>query len=376
MEAIAHFLYNLFYFLIVLSVLIFFHELGHFLTARRLGVKVLKFSLGFGPRIFGRTVGETEYLISALPLGGYVKLFGEEPEKGEDAPVLSPEDRARSFSHAPVWKRIMIVVAGPVFNMLLAYLIFAGALSVGVPMYVPDFDSLMPVVENVLENSPAQAAGIKSGDRIVSINDKKISTWPQMTEIIYGSAGKALTIVVERDHQNLSLAVTPAPKTVEGEDGKKIEVGQIGIGKSPRGVKIEAANPLEAVYKGAQATWEWTYLTVEGLVRLVQGKLSKDNIGGPILIGQMSGQAASQGLGSLAFLIAILSITLGVMNILPIPVLDGGHLLFFVIEAVIGRPLSIRKREIAQQVGLALLLLLMALAFYNDIVIRLLGKQG
>ncbi len=376
MEAIAHFLYNLFYFLIVLSVLIFFHELGHFLTARRLGVKVLKFSLGFGPRIFGRTVGETEYLISALPLGGYVKLFGEEPEKGEDAPVLSPEDRARSFSHAPVWKRIMIVVAGPVFNMLLAYLIFAGALSVGVPMYVPDFDSLMPVVENVLENSPAQAAGIKSGDRIVSINDKKISTWPQMTEIIYGSAGKALTIVVERDHQNLSLAVTPAPKTVEGEDGKKIEVGQIGIGKSPRGVKIEAANPLEAVYKGAQATWEWTYLTVEGLVRLAQGKLSKDNIGGPILIGQMSGQAASQGLGSLAFLIAILSITLGVMNILPIPVLDGGHLLFFVIEAVIGRPLSIRKREIAQQVGLALLLLLMALAFYNDIVIRLLGKQG
>lgn len=376
MEAINHFLFSLFSFLIVLSVLIFFHELGHFLAARRLGIKVLKFSLGFGPRLIGRTVGETEYLISALPLGGYVKLFGEEPEKGEDAPVLSPEDRARSFSHAPVWKRIMIVAAGPVFNMLLAYLIFAGALSIGVPMYVPDFDSLMPVVENVLENSPAQAAGIKPGDRIVSINDKKIGTWPQMTEIIYKSAGKALAIIVERDHQNIPLTVTPAPKMVEGEDGKKIEVGQIGIGKSPRGVKIEAANPLEAVYKGAQATYQWTYLTVEGLVRLAQGKLSKENIGGPILIGQMSGQAASQGLGSLAFLIAILSITLGVMNILPIPVLDGGHLLFFVIEAVIGRPLSIRKREIAQQVGLALLLLLMALAFYNDIVIRLFGKQG
>jgi len=376
MESMMHFLYNLFYFLIVLSVLIFFHELGHFLAARRLGIKVLKFSLGFGPRLIGRTVGETEYLISALPLGGYVKLFGEEPSEGEAAQALSPEDRARSFSHAPVWKRIMIVAAGPVFNMLLAYLIFAGALSIGVPMYVPDFDSLMPVVENVVENSPAQAAGIKPGDRIVSINDKKISTWPQMTDIIYGSAGKALTIVVERDHRNIPLIVTPAPKTVEGEDGKKIEVGQIGIGKSPRGVRIEAANPLEAVYKGAQATWQWTYLTVEGLVRLAQGKLSKDNIGGPILIGQMSGQAASQGLGSLAFLIAILSITLGVMNILPIPVLDGGHLLFFVIEAVIGRPLSLRKREIAQQVGLALLLLLMALAFYNDIVIRLFGKQG
>jgi regulator of sigma E protease len=136
-----------------------------------------------------------------------------------------------------------------------------------------------------------------------------------------------------------------------------------------------AANPLEAVVKGFQATWQWTYLTVEGLVRLVQGKLSMDNIGGPILIGQMSGQAASQGFGGLLFLIAILSITLGVMNILPIPVLDGGHLLFFVIEAVLGRPLSIRKREIAQQVGLALLLLLMALAFYNDII-RLFVKPG
>ena len=375
MESIQGFVFSLFSFLIVLSVLIFFHELGHFLAARRLGVKVLKFSLGFGPRLIGRTVGDTEYLISALPLGGYVKLFGEEPSEGEAAQALSPEDRKRSFSHASVWKRIVIVAAGPVFNMLLAYLIFTGALSIGVPMYVPDFDSLMPVVETVVENSPAQAAGIKPGDRIVSINDHKISTWVQMTEIIYGSAGKALTIVVERDRRDLSLTVTPAPKTIENEEGKTVEVGQIGIGKSPRGVQIEAANPLEAIYKGGQATWQWTYLTVEGLVRLVQGKLSTDNIGGPILIGQMSGQAASQGFGGLAFLIAILSITLGVMNILPIPVLDGGHLLFFAIEAVLGRPLSLRKREIAQQVGLALLLLLMALAFYNDII-RLLVKQG
>ena len=378
MESVTHFLYNLFYFLIVLSVLIFFHELGHFLTARRLGVKVLKFSLGFGPRLIGRTVGETEYLISALPLGGYVKLFGEEPDKDEEAgkgeAPLPPEDRARSFAHQPVWKRIMIVAAGPVFNMLLAYLIFSGSLSIGVPMYVPDFDSLMLVIETVVEKSPAEAAGFKQGDRILSINDRKISTWAQMTEMIYGSAGKPLSIVVERDHQKLTLTVTPAEKTIETEEGKKT-VGQIGIGKSPHGAQIEAANPLEAFVKGFQATWQWTYLTVEGLVRLVQGKLSMDNIGGPILIGQMSGQAASQGFGGLLFLIAILSITLGVMNILPIPVLDGGHLLFFVIEAVLGRPLSIRKREIAQQIGLAMLLLLMALAFYNDII-RLFVKTG
>lgn len=378
MESMIHFFYNLFYFLIVLSVLIFFHELGHFLTARRLGVKVLKFSLGFGPRVIGRTVGETEYVISALPLGGYVKLFGEEPEKedetGKGVVPMTPEDQARSFSHQPVWKRILIVAAGPVFNILLAYLIFSGSLSAGVPMYVPDFDSLMPVVETVVEKSPAEAAGFKPGDRIVSIDDRKISTWAQMTETIYGSTGKPLAIVVERDHQNITLTVTPAPKTVETEEGPKT-VGQIGIGKNLHGAQIVAANPLEAVVKGFQATWQWTYLTVEGLVRLVQGRLSLDNIGGPILIGQMSGQAASRGWGGLLFLIAILSITLGVMNILPIPVLDGGHLLFFGIEAVLGRPLSIRKREIAQQVGLALLLLLMALAFYNDII-RLFVRPG
>lgn len=371
MESMYSFLYSLFYFLVVLSVLIFFHELGHFLAARRLGVRVLKFSLGFGPRLIGRTVGDTEYLISALPLGGYVKLFGEEPEEGEAAketPPLSAEDRARSFSHQPVWKRIVIVAAGPAFNMLLAYLIFAGALSMKVPMYVPAFDSLMPVVDNVFESSPAQAAGLKPGDRIISINEHKISTWTQMTEIIYGSAGKPLTVVVARGGETLTLTVTPVSKMLETVDGKKAEVGQIGIGKHPRGVQIEAANPLEAMFKGLQATWAWTYLTVEGLIRLVEGKLPLDNIGGPILIGQLSGQAASQGIGGVAFLIAILSITLGVMNILPIPVLDGGHLLFFAIEAVMGRPLGLRKREVAQQVGLALLLLLMALAFYNDIM--------
>lgn len=372
MESIFSFLYNFFYFLVVLSILIFFHELGHFLAARRLGVKVLKFSLGFGPRLLGRTVGDTEYLISALPLGGYVKLFGEEPAEGDQAdretPPLSAEDRARSFSHQAVWKRIVIVAAGPVFNLLLAYLIFSASLSAGMAMYVPTFSALMPEIDSVVENSPAEAAGLQPGDRIVSIEGQAVSTWVQMTDIIYQSAGKTLRIEVHRGDQALAFDITPAAKKVETADGKEIEVGQIGVGKNPRGVQIQASNPFDAMLKGFHATWAWTYLTVEGLVRLVQGKLSLDNIGGPILIGQLSGQAAEQGLEGLVFLVAILSITLGVMNILPIPVLDGGHLLFFLIEAVMGRPLSLRKRELAQQIGLVLLLLLMGLAFYNDII--------
>ncbi len=370
MESIGGFLYNLFYFLVVLGILIFFHELGHFLAARYLGVRVLKFSLGFGPRLIGRTIGDTEYLVSILPLGGYVKLFGEEPQEegGPDAPGLSPGDKARSFSHQAIWKRITIVAAGPAFNMLLAYLIFTASLSIGMKMYVPGFEGLLPVIDEVVTDSPAEAAGLKPGDRVVMINGQKISTWTQMTEIIFGSAGKPVTIVIERENSRQTLLVTPESKTLDLGDGQEIQVGQIGIGKNPRGVQIEASNPLEAIVKGVQATWAWTYLTVEGLIRIVQGQLAIDNIGGPILIGKLSGQAASQGMGGLLFLIAILSITLGVMNILPIPVLDGGHLLFFVIEAVLGRPLGLRKREIAQQVGLAMLLLLMVLAFYNDIM--------
>lgn len=370
MESMGGFLYNLFYFLVVLGILIFFHELGHFLAARYLGVRVLKFSLGFGPRLIGRTIGDTEYLVSVLPLGGYVKLFGEEPQEegGPDAPGLSPGDKARSFSHQAIWKRITIVAAGPAFNMLLAYLIFTASLSIGMKMYVPGFEGLLPVIDEVVTDSPAEAAGLKPGDRVVMINGQKISTWTQMTEIIFGSAGKPVTIVIERENSRQTLLVTPESKTLDLGDGQEIQVGQIGIGKNPRGVQIEASNPLEAIVKGVQATWAWTYLTVEGLIRIVQGQLAIDNIGGPILIGKLSGQAASQGMGGLLFLIAILSITLGVMNILPIPVLDGGHLLFFVIEAVLGRPLGLRKREIAQQVGLAMLLLLMVLAFYNDIM--------
>jgi regulator of sigma E protease len=352
-------------FLIVIGILIFAHELGHFLAARSVGVGVVKFSLGFGPKLIGKQVGETEYLISAVPLGGYVKLLGDEPE---EAAVQPPADAARSFFHQPLWKRSTIVAAGPVFNLFLAYLTFTVFLAIGMAMYIPQFETIEPVVETVIENSPAEKGGLKPGDRVVAIEGREISTWTQMTEIVLQSAGKTLRMEVVRDGARKTLLITPDPKTIQDDQGKEITVGQIGVAKSGKGTAVEAENILDALVKGAVATYRWTELTVVGLFKIASGGLSMDNIGGPLLIAQMSGQAAQQGVVELATLIAILSISLGVLNLLPIPVLDGGHLLFFAIEAVMGRPLSVKHREKAQYLGLALLIGLMILAFYNDLI--------
>lgn len=362
-------MHTLIAFLIVIGVLIFAHELGHFLAARMMRVKVLKFSLGFGPKLIGRTVGETEYLISVFPLGGYVKLLGEEGEEKDASGAaipMTPEDRARSFAVQPVWKRAVVVGAGPLFNFVLAYLIFTVILAAGYNLYVPKFESLLPVIDKVTDGSPAMAGGMKSGDKVLTIGGKEVSTWTQMTEIVKGSPGKPLDMEVEREGRIVPLTVTPERKTVDS-DGGKAEVGQIGVSKAMDGAAIEIENPAAAVYQGAVATYEWTKLTVVGIAKLVTGKLSLDNIGSPIMIAQVSGDAASQGAISLTIFIAILSINLGIINILPVPPLDGGHLLFFSIESIQARPVSERKRELAQQVGIVLLILLMLRAFYNDV---------
>lgn len=440
---------KLWWFLIVLGVLVSFHELGHFLAARWVGVKVLKFSLGFGPKLAGRQIGETEYLVSAVPLGGYVKLFGE-----EEAEALTQEEQKRSFSHQTLPRKMFIVAAGPGFNFLLAYLIFAGWLATGAPLFVPTFHDLTPDVEALKPGSPAELAGMKVGDRIIRMNDKDISTRNEVQEAIQKSTGKALTMDVRRGDQIKTLVVTPSATTVkenskditvyhigieetppvitavmsgspamaagfhdgdrvvniEGQpiqtwsqmtsfvkespsrplhfqvqrggqlvaltvtpaaektlvDGKPVEVGKIGISGPGRSI-IRASNPFMAGLKGVEATWGWTELTAVGLYKMVSGEISSKNIGGPLTIANMSGEAASQGISSVVFLIAILSINLGVLNLLPIPILDGGHLLFFGIEAILRKPLGDRQREIAQQVGLLLLVCIMVFAFWNDI---------
>lgn len=348
-------LQSIFAFVFVLGILVFFHELGHFLIARRIGVKVLKFSLGFGPKLVGRKIGETEYLISAVPLGGYVKLLGEDPTE-----EMSPEDRGRSFSDQTVGKRIAVVMAGPLFNLILAALIFVFLFMVGIPLLTTE-------IGEVIGDSPAMKAGILAGDKIVAINAKEISLWDEMKEIIETNREQAMTFTVQRGDSRIDLMITPMVVDDENPLKEKVRVGRIGV--RPKGAFIiKRYNPVSAVLLGIERTWNITELTVLGIIKIFQREIPADTIGGPILILQMAGQQASEGFVNIMLFIAILSINLGVINLFPIPILDGGHILFFLIEAVIGKPVSIKKREIAQQVGLFLLVSLMLFAFYNDIM--------
>ncbi len=443
---------TLWWFAVVLGLLVTFHECGHFLVARWAGVKVLKFSLGFGPKVLGYRLGETDYLISAIPLGGYVKMFGE--DTGE---LIPPAERERSFVHKPLWKRALIVAAGPGFNFLLSYLIFSGWLAMGMPLPVPSFGQFLPtinaitsdspadraglhigdrittidereittkrdvaaalaesggravtlkvrrgetlktvvvtperrgppatddpdsdeteyvigiedappLVTSVIPDTPAEAAGFEDGDRVLAIQGEPVQTWSQMTDVIRAHPDIPLVVRVDRSGAILTLTITPEPHQVM-EDGHPVTIGKIGVTGSGQSV-IRAASPFTAVVQGAKATWEWSKLTVIGIYKMVTGEISSKNIGGPILIANASGAAAERGLPDLMFLAAILSINLGILNLLPIPILDGGHLLFFACEAVLRRPLGERQRHFTQQVGILLLVGIMVLAFFNDI---------
>ena len=362
MQAIQHYGFYVAAFVVALGALVAFHELGHFWVARRCGVKVLKFSIGFGPKLVGRQIGDTEYLVSAIPLGGYVKMLGE--DSGEE---ISEEDKQRSFSHAPIYKRALIVAAGPLFNMLLAYLIFTVWLAGGAALFVPSFADLAPTVETVVSGSPAEAAGLQSGDKVIQIGDKHISTWNEMTDIVKRSPRKPLLLVVERNGRTETLTIVPGTRKETQNDGTEIEIGQIGITKVNKAL-LASDNPILAPIDGLRATWGWTKLTIVGIVKMITREVSADNIGGPLTIAKISGDAASQGFSNYVFLIAILSINLGVLNLLPIPVLDGGHLAFFAVETILRRPVSIRSREVAQQIGIFLLICLMLYAFRNDIL--------
>ncbi|MFO7962951.1 MAG: RIP metalloprotease RseP [Desulfobacterales bacterium] len=349
--------------IIVLGVLIFFHELGHFLAAKLCGVGVEKFSLGFGPRLFGRKIGMTDYRISAIPLGGYVKMVGEEPDS-----ELRPEEVPLSFTHKHVFKRILIVAAGPLFNVLLAVLIFF------VFLQIYGAVELEPVVGSVVEESPAMEAGIREGDRIIAVNGSSVNTFSDMSEHIMLSGGESIRITILRGQTEKEITLTPQLKKEE-IFGETIERYLIGIQSSGEHIRTKQYNPIEAFSQSLVQTYNVGKLMIVGIVQLIRGEISTKTLGGPILIAQMAGDQAKQGVPNLIYFIAFISINLAIINLMPIPVLDGGHLMFFFIEAVIKRPVSIKMREIAQQVGIFLLLLLMVFVFYNDIS-RLLEQFG
>jgi regulator of sigma E protease len=340
--------------IILLGVLIFAHEFGHFIVAKKSGVGVLKFSLGFGPKIFGKKIGETEYLLSAFPLGGYVKLLGESDVEG-----LSEEDQKRSFSRQSVFKRIMIVAAGPAFNFLLAIVIFSIVYMVGIP-------TLTSEIGTVQENSVAYEAGLKQGDVIIDIDGLQISRWSRLAETISASEGRTLKISFNRNGVRQELTVKPKLLKSKNIFGEEVDSYKLGISPAPKTV-IERQNPLEAGWAGLQQTWMISKLTLVSLVKIVEGVVSPKTLGGPILIAQMAGTQAREGVIPFVLFMALLSINLAVLNLLPIPVLDGGHLLFYLIEIVKGSEVSVKWREMASQIGFVLLIILMIFVFVMDI---------
>lgn len=343
-------------FIAVIGVLIFFHELGHFIVARLCGVGVKTFSLGFGPKLLAKRIGITEYRISAIPLGGYVKMVGEEPDGRID-----PADIPVSFTHKHVFKRILIVAAGPVFNILLAVILFTGIYQIyGLTL-------LKPSIGVIQESTPAHKGGLQENDLIIAINKTPVETWNDVTEIIVAGEGRRLTIDVRREEYLIVADVTPELMTTKDIFGMDIERYMIGI--TPTGdTFLRDLNLLQAMIEGIKQTYKISELVVTAVVKLILGDISMKALGGPIMIAEMAGQQAREGVVNLIFFIALLSINLAILNLLPIPVLDGGHLVFLSIEVVKGRPVSKKVLEIANQAGVFMLILLMIFVIYNDIV--------
>ena len=348
--------------IIVLGVLVFAHELGHFIMAKKLRIGVITFSLGFGPKLVGKKIGETHYQIASVPLGGFVKLIGENPDE-----EIAEEDRHRSFSHAPVWKRAMIVSAGPIFNFFLAIALFSVVNLFGVPYLPAKIGEMSPGL-------PAEKAGLKKGDVVLSVNGEKVQKWDDLSRIIRASGGKELTLQVRRDGENLDVRVTPRSSKTKNLFGEEVQILMIGIQPAEEVVN-EKVSPVVAVGMGFEQTGSGIKLTLVSIWKLIERVIPAKTIGGPLMIAQLAGEQAKRGLVSFILFMAILSINLGVINLFPIPILDGGHFIFLGLEAILGKPLSMKKMEIAQQVGLVVIILLMIFAFYNDIV-RIVSPGG
>jgi regulator of sigma E protease len=355
-------------FLFVLTIVVFFHELGHFLVARWCGVRVEAFAIGFGPELIGFNDRHgTRWKIAAIPLGGYVKFFGDENAASvpdaEKLAAMTERQRAESFFHKSVSARSAIVAAGPIANFILAIVIFAGI------FMLYGKQSTTARVDTVQPESAAAAAGFKPGDVVLAIDGRKIDNFSDMQRIVSTSAGETLTFEVERGGQLLSLKATPALKEIKDSFGNAHRIGMLGISRSmaPGDLKLETAGPIDAVLLGVSETWFVVERTLSYIGGVVVGREAADQLGGPIRIAQVSGQVATAGLVALLHLAAVLSVSIGLLNLFPIPLLDGGHLMFYAIEAVRRRPLSERAQEIGFRIGLAIVLMLMLFATFNDI---------
>lgn len=342
--------------ILLLGILIFIHELGHFLVAKKTGVLVEKFSIGFGPKIFSRKKGETEYVLSAIPLGGYVKMYGEAVDD-----EVEPEMRSRSFAHKPLKARFAIVFAGPAFNFILAVFIYMLIFMAGTPRFLAS-------VGGTVEGSPAAAAGLMEGDVIIALDGSEMKYWDEMSMYISEKPGQPVDFRIERGSDIINLTVTPESVTDKNVFGEDVQVGRVGISRGELSEISRELNPFTAFGKGVEQTYRISELMVVSVVKIFQNVVPAESLGGPIMIVKMAKDSAETGLISFLSFMAIISINLGILNLLPIPVLDGGHLMFFTLEAILRRPVSMKMREFANFAGLSVLMSIMVFAFYNDIM--------
>jgi len=351
-------------FLAVLTALVFVHEMGHYLVARWNGVRVEVFSIGFGPELFGwNDKAGTRWKFSLIPLGGYVKMFGDAnaaslPAEGQDE--LSEAERAVAFPHKRLGQRAAIVSAGPIANFVFAIVLLAGLFAVIGQPFTP------AVVGEIRPDSAAEAAGFLPGDRIVAVNGQGVARFEELQRIVALRPGESMDIRVVRDGREVVLNATPTPHEQTNSLGETQVIGLLGIQGSGR--EFARHDPATALWQGTRETWSIVHQTFTALGQIIRGDRGADELGGPIRIAQISGHVAEIGIPELIYFAAVLSINLGLINLFPVPMLDGGHLLFYAVEAVRGRPLGERAQEYGFRIGLALVLTLVIFVTWNDLV--------
>lgn len=353
-------------FLVALTILVFFHELGHFWVARLAKVRVEVFSVGFGAELFGwNDKAGTRWKIGVIPLGGYVKMFGQSDLPGdedEDRPPLTDKEKAVSFQHKTLAQRTAIVAAGPIANFLLSVVLIACLMAT--------FGAARPYagVGEMMPGSAAAEAGFKAGDRIVSIDGEAVEWFSDLVRIVSVQPEMLLKIKVRRGDDEFVLTATPKRHQQPGAEGKTVEIGLLGVRYDPQQMHYERQNPLMAVWLGIQQTASLTEKTLSFLGQVISGRQGTEGIGGPLRIVQYAGITFQSGIENFILFLAVLSINLGLINLFPIPILDGGHLLFFAVEAIRGRPLGPQAQEYGFRFGLILVLILMVFVTWNDLV--------
>ncbi|MBD9559330.1 RIP metalloprotease RseP [Ensifer sp. ENS03] len=355
-------------FLLVLTLLVFVHEMGHYLVGRWSGIRILAFSIGFGPELVGWTDRHgTRWKLAAIPLGGYVKFYGDEDAASvpdyKRLEALAPEERSQTFLGAKLWKRAATVAAGPIANFILAIAIFAVLFSV-YGRQVAD-----PVVARVNENSAAAQAGVVPGDRLISIDGTPVVTFDDVRRYVSVRPEMPISIRIERNGAMLDLNMVPQRTELTDQFGNKMEIGVIGILTDQEAGNFRTVNygPIEAVGQGVLQSWHVVTGTFDYLSNVVTGRMKADQIGGPIRVAKVSGQMATLGIPFLLNIAAILSVSIGLLNLMPVPVLDGGHLMFYAVEALRGRPVGPAAQDVAYRIGFAMVLMLMVFATWNDI---------